>query len=388
VAVKADVIIVGSGVIGLSLAWELRRRERAVVMVEKGEPGREASHAAGGMLAWCDDQLPAPLVPLAALSARIYPEFVREVEDASGVSVDLRSYGTIVLDHGEPQVMLEACRRLTGRQLAELEAKMQPVSQNIQFWAEASVDPRGLVDALVKAVRHRGAHIAHGAQAVALEVEAGCVQGVKTAKTLFSAPIVVNCAGAWAGQLSTPLDPTPSPTRPVKGQMLALVPRSSTGADPSVAGARSGQAQKRASTLVRHVVRTPEVYIIPRSDGRIVIGATVEEAGFDKRTDSATIQKLHRSAAAVVPALEHARIHETWAGLRPGSPDNLPILGATSLPGYFVATGHYRDGIMLAPATACLVAKTICGEPLEHDLSRFSCSRFATWGGFPVCRAI
>jgi glycine oxidase len=363
--VKADVIIVGAGVIGLSLAWELRRRERAVVVVEKGEPGREASHAAGGMLAWCDDQLPAKLVPLAELSTRLYPEFVREVEDASGVSVDLRSYGTIVFDHGEPQLMQAACRRLTLGQLAELEPEMRLVSQDIQFWPEASVDPRGLVDALVKAVRHRGAHIAHGAQAVALEVDAGRVQGVKTAKTSFSAPVVVNCAGAWAAQLTTPLDPTLSPTRPVKGQMLALVARSSAGE-----GAR-------ASTFVRHVVRTRDVYVIPRSDGRIVIGATVEEAGFDKRIDSAAIQKLHRSAAAVVPALEHARIHDTWAGLRPGSPDNLPILGASSLPGYFIATGHYRDGIMLAPATASLMARTICGEPDEHALRIFSPLRFA-----------
>jgi glycine oxidase len=374
--VKADVAIVGAGVIGLSLAWELRRRELAVVVVEKGEPGREASHAAGGMLAWCDDQLPAPLVPLAELSAKLYPEFVREIEATSGVSVDLRTHGTIVFDHGEPQLRQVACRRLTAKELVELEPDIQPVSQNIQYWQEASVDPRILTQALAKAAKHRGAHVAHGEPALALETQAGRVTGVKTERALFSAPIVVNCGGAWAAQLSTPLDPTPSPTRPVKGQMLALVSREGrTGADA------------RAS-IVRHVVRTPEVYIIPRSDGRIVIGATVEEAGFDKRTDAATIQRLHRSAADVVPELAHARIHETWAGLRPGSPDNLPILGATSLPGYFVATGHYRDGIMLAPATACLVAKTICGEPLEYDLSRFSCSRFATWGGFPVCRAI
>ena len=330
----------------------------------------------GLSLAWCDDQLPTKLVPLAGLSAKLYPEFVREIEATSGVSVDLRTHGTIVFDHGEPQLRQVACRRLTAKELVELEPDIEPVSQNIQYWQEASVDPRGLTAALVKAAKHRGVHVAHGEQALALETEAGRVTGLNTERTSFSAPIVVNCAGAWAAQLSTPLDPTPSPTRPVKGQMLALVPgEGRTGADA------------RAS-IVRHVVRTPEVYIIPRSDGRIVIGATVEEAGFDKRTDAATIQQLHRNAAEVVPELAHARIHETWAGLRPGSPDNLPILGATSLPGYFVATGHYRDGIMLAPATACLVAKTICGEPLEHDLSRFSCSRFATWGGFPVCRAI
>lgn len=358
--VKADVVIVGAGVIGLSLAWELRRRERAVVIVEKGEPGREASHAAGGMLAWCDDHLPAPLLPLAAASARLYPEFVREVEDASGACVDLRTDGTIVFDGGAPQFLQNACRTLTVADLARLEPEMRPVSQNIQYWAEASVDPRGLTDALVKAVKHRGVHVAHGEQALALETEAGRVTGLKTTRATFSAHVVVNCAGAWAAQLTTPLHPTPSPTRPVKGQMLALIPPGAHGA-----------------SIIRHVVRTPEVYIIPRSDGRIVIGATVEEAGFDKRTDSATIQRLQRSAVVAVPGLEHARIHEAWAGLRPGSPDSLPILGATSIPGYFVATGHYRDGIMLAPATAELMAKTICGEPVEHDLGPFSSLRFA-----------
>lgn len=352
-------MIVGAGAIGLSLAWELRRRGHAVVIVEKGEPGHEASHAAGGMLAWCDDHLAAPLLPLAAASVRLYPEFVREIEEASGTGVDLRTEGTIVLDGGAPQVLQSACRKLTAADLARLDPEVRPLSQNIQYWAEASVDPRGLTDALVKAVKHRGVHLAHGERALALETQAGRVTGLKTARTAFSAPVVVNCAGAWSAQLTTPLHTTPSPTRPVKGQMLALI-------------LPGGNAP-----TVRHVVRTREVYIIPRSDGRIVVGATVEEAGFDKHTDSATIQKLHQSAAVVIPGLEHARIHDAWAGLRPGSPDSLPILGATSLPGYFVATGHYRDGIMLAPVTAELMAKIICGEAIEHDLGAFSSLRFA-----------
>ncbi len=360
---KADVVIVGAGVIGLSLAWELRRRGHNVIVVEKGEPGREASHAAGGMLAWCDDHLPEALLPLAAASARLYPEFVREVEEASGVSADLRTYGTIVFDHGPPGLLRDACRKLTTGELSQLEPNLKPISENIQFWAEASVDPRGLVEALVRTVKHRGIHLAHGEQALGLEAGNGRVTGLKTTKTSFRAPVVVNCAGAWAAQLTAGLDPTPSPTRPVKGQMLALVPL------------RAGE-DARAS-IVRHVVRSPEVYIIPRSDGRIVIGATVEEAGFDKRTNATTIQRLHKSAAAIVPELAHARIHETWAGLRPGTPDTLPILGATSLPGYFVATGHYRDGILLAPVTARLMAQLICGESLESNLSPFSPLRFA-----------
>jgi glycine oxidase len=128
--------------------------------------------------------------------------------------------------------------------------------------------------------------------------------------------------------------------------------------------------------LLRHVVRAPEVYLVPRSDGRVVIGSTVEEAGYDKRTDVYTIQRLHQAAIRMVPALAQARMLEAWAGLRPGTPDALPILGATATPGYFVATGHFRDGILLAPITARLMAQVITGIKTDHDISAFSPARF------------
>jgi glycine oxidase len=128
--------------------------------------------------------------------------------------------------------------------------------------------------------------------------------------------------------------------------------------------------------LLKHVIRSPRVYLVPRSDGRLLIGATVEEAGFDKRTDPATIQRLHRSAVALVPELAEARILEDWAGLRPGTPDALPILGATAIPGYYVATGHFRDGILLAPITAKIMADVIEGLNPEYDLTPFSPARF------------
>ena len=132
-----------------------------------------------------------------------------------------------------------------------------------------------------------------------------------------------------------------------------------------------------AGPLIQHVVRTPDIYIIPRSDGRILFGATVEEAGFDKQVDPETIQRLFRAGVRVAPILETTRIHDAWAGLRPGSPDNLPILGETAIPGYFAATGHYRDGIMLAPATAIAMAQLITGQPPSIDLAAFSPLRFS-----------
>ena len=131
-----------------------------------------------------------------------------------------------------------------------------------------------------------------------------------------------------------------------------------------------------ARDLVRHVIRAPEVYLVPRSDGRILAGATVEEAGYDKRTDVDTIQRMHKAAIDLVPALTGARMLESWAGLRPGSPDNLPILGATQTPGYFIATGHFRDGILLAPITAHVMAQVITGATPEHEISPFSPARF------------
>ncbi len=129
-------------------------------------------------------------------------------------------------------------------------------------------------------------------------------------------------------------------------------------------------------SLLKRVVRSPEVYLIPRSDGRIIVGTTVEESGFDKRTDLATIQRLHRAAVALVPELRNAKILEDWAGLRPGTPDALPIIGATSRPGYYVATGHFRDGILLAPITVQVMAAVIEGTNPNYDLTPFSPARF------------
>jgi glycine oxidase len=191
-----------------------------------------------------------------------------------------------------------------------------------------------------------------GDEVTAVTLTDGRASGVKTNKTTFHAAKVVNCAGAWSGQIG----PHAFPTRPVKGQMLCLLMHS--------------------RTLLKHVVRSPQAYLIPRSDGRLLVGATVEETGFDKRTDAATIQRLHRAALDLVPELRNGKILENWAGLRPGTPDALPILGPTATPGYYVATGHFRDGILLAPITAEVMAAAIEGRTSDHDLAPFSPARF------------
>jgi glycine oxidase len=351
-----DIVIIGGGVIGLSLAWRLRRDGARVLIVEKGEPAREATHAAGGMIAHCGPHNPPALAPLIAASARMYPEFVRELREASFESPDLRTAGTIAFLEENESPSCDAARVMTDDELARIEP-LVTWRGRAYFMPETSVDPRKLASALEKTLRHSGADFVTGSPVNEVAVLAGRAAGVRTAKSFYPGDAVVNCAGAWAPMIQ----PFGAPTRPVKGQMVCVVP---------------SPRQHRTGPLIQHVIRTPEVYIIPRSDGRVVIGATVEEAGFDKRVDPDTVQRLHHAAANVAPAIGEMRIHEVWAGLRPGSPDDLPILGPTALPGYFAATGHYRDGIMLAPITALVISQVLRGRALEFDLEPFSPLRF------------
>jgi len=355
--VKAwDAIIVGAGIIGLSLAIELRKKAMSVLVVERGQPGREASWAAGGMLADCGLEVPVPLRELATASARMYPEFVHELEDESGLKIDLRDQGTLLLSPECEQKHATASNNelshtLRTEEIQRLEPSLRGDAAAL-FLQERSVDPRGLTTAAIAAAKHRSIDLSSGDEVLEIKVDKGQAFGVRTVKTSFSAALVINCAGAWAGQIG----PQCFPTRPVKGQMLCVaMPR---------------------KDFLRHVVRSPDVYLIPRSDGRLLIGATAEEAGFDKQTVPETIQNLRRAALELLPELENAKILEAWAGLRPGSPDNLPLLGATNTPGYFGATGHFRDGILLAPVTAKVMADTVAGNTPSFDMRAFVASRF------------
>lgn len=384
-----DVIVIGGGIIGLSLAIELRKQGGSVIVVERGEPAREASYAAGGMLVDCPLETQPSLQELAAASALMYPEFARELEVESGVKVDLRDQGTILFPSKElirhpqlrtanispidPEHEPELCMAgweddlemraslyetdldTSPEQLAE--ALRVPLG-NLFYLKERSVDPRALTVAVLQTAKNRGVDFSSGDPVTTVTFSDSRVTGVSTTKTCFLASKVINCAGAWSGQITSGFAQHPLPTRPVKGQMLCLA--------------------MHPRDLLKHVIRSANVYLIPRSDGRIVVGTTVEEAGFNKRTDVATIQHLHRAALALVPKLAEARILEDWAGLRPGTPDALPILGATATPGYYVATGHFRDGILLAPITARVMAQVIGGRSPDYNLDAFSPARFSS----------
>jgi glycine oxidase len=222
---------------------------------------------------------------------------------------------------------------------------------NAMFLEEQSVDPRALVAACLKAARHHGVDIATGEEAKAVTQYQNLLL-VETPRARYGAGKVVNCCGAWAGAV----EPVKLPVRPVKGQMFSVV--------------------TSAKNTLRHVVHGEDVYIVPRSNGRMLIGATIEEAGFDKRVEPQTIQRLHQAAADLVPSLGEARMLEAWAGLRPASADDLPVLGATPLENYFIATAHFRNGILLAPITARLMAQIIAGKQPESNLAAFSPNRF------------
>jgi glycine oxidase len=347
-----DAIIIGGGIIGVSLTIALRKEGLRVLIVERGQPGREASHAAAGMLVGAGDEIAPALKPLAAESARVYPEFVHELEDESGVKIDFRHQETILVSRDAR--LPQNAQRISPEERKNLEPALWFEDDDRSCTGclpECSVDPRTLMAATVKAAKHREVDISSGSEVKSLMVEAGHVTGVQTTKSAYHSGVVVNCAGAWAGQIP----PYQFPVRPVKGQMLAVV-----GGPP-----------------LKHVIRGDKVYLVPRSDRKIVIGSTLEDVGFDKQVDVHTVEKLFQAAVDLVPELASARQHEAWAGLRPGTPDELPILGETATPGYFVASGHYRNGILLAPVTAKVMSDLVLGKPFNREISSFAPFRFS-----------
>jgi glycine oxidase len=341
-----DAVIIGGGVIGLSLALELRRCGMSVMVLEKHQPGREASWAAGGMIADAEAGSNAAFRQLAKVSAQMYPAFAHQLHDESGIEIDLRDQGTIRFldDDNLPE---PPGTPLSAQDLRQLEPELEYAAP-ASFIAERCVDPRLLIEALVGAARHLGVDIASGSEVIRIETFNGRVTAAVTTKSLYPAGVVVNCAGAWAGEFS----PVPIPLVPIKGQMLAIAP-----------------------CPIKHVVRGNGVYLIPRSNGRLVIGATVEDVGFDKRVHPDSIQRMHQAAAILAPSIGQLRILEDWAGLRPRTPDGLPIMSGTTIDRYFVSAGHYRDGIMLAPVSAKLMAQIIRGDLPQLDIREFLLAR-------------
>ncbi len=340
-----DVIIAGAGIIGVSLALELREHGANVLVLDKNQPGNESSSAAAGMLAAGGFETPPVLQPLAIESARIFPEYVARLEKLSGVETDFRRHGTIAfLDANAASPA--GYTKLTADDLYSLEPRLGNRGQQTFFTQEDTVDPRLLMQAALRAAQNRGVEIRGNTEVRTMRSCANAVE-IQTATDTLKAGAAVNCRGAWAG----------APVKPRKGQMLYVRPE-----------------QK---DLLQHVVHAPDVYIVPRGSGKILVGATVEDVGFDKTVAPSIIHELLIAAARYLPELGSAPIIESWAGLRPGTPDDLPILGPTDVPGVFAATGHFRNGILLAPITARIMADVITGKMPQLDISAFAALRFA-----------
>ena len=336
-----DFVIAGAGIIGLSLALELERRGAKVVVLERGQALAQASTAAAGMLAVDDPHNPPEIHALARLSLELYPEFLDRVAELSGVRVPFQTNTTLqAVDVGEDAL----------DEPAMVVSQLVAGAHRFQLLAEHSIDPRQMAEALREAVRATSIVLLEATPLERLRTTAEGVS-VDTPQGMLHAAAVVDCMGAW----------TPAPVGPRKGQMLAVeLPR---------------------GMELETVIRTENIYIVPRTEGpnagRAIIGATVENVGFDTKVHGSDILALNAQATALLPALAAAEFVQSWAGLRPATADSLPMLGrSVRQPRYVLANGHFRNGILLAPATARVMAQVLLEEVPEVNLAAFSPARF------------
>jgi glycine oxidase len=353
-----DVVVVGGGVIGLSCAWRLGRRGARVAVVERGEPGCGATRVAAGMLAPVGElSFGEPeLLELTLAAARRYPQFIGELEAASGEGTGYEQLGAlhVALDRDEAAQLrrvhdlqrsleLEA-EWLPPRRCRDLEPGLTPSFHGGVFApAEAAVDPRTLTSALLAAVRAEGGEVLTGSEVVSAIFDGERLAGVRTPDEELRAEAVVLANGAWSGATEWLPDHARPPVRPVKGQVLEL--RRRDGEPPA-----------------RHILASERVYLVPRGDGRLIVGATVEEMGFDTAVTAGGVHELLREAYRLLPDVAEMELVDAIAGLRPGTPNNLPLVGPGAIDGLVLATGHFRNGILLAPPAAEAVADLLIGD--------------------------
>jgi glycine oxidase len=372
---KPNVAIIGAGVIGLGIAWRLAMRGVPVAVFDKGACGAGASHAAAGMLAACAEAEPGEeaLVTLGRASQARWPAFAAELKQASGVDVGLRPEGTLVIaltsdDQARLSHQLVFQQKLglplqwiTAAETRRREPHLAGKLAGAVFSPEdTQVDNRKLAAALRIAAEAAGAGISEHQAVKTISNDAGRVDGIVLADgRKVAADVVVLAAGAWSRSIEGLAPELRPPVRPIKGQMLALR------MDPT-------------APLLTHVVWAPGAYLVPRLDGRLLVGATVEEKGYDTSLTAGGILTLLEAAWRVVPAVEELPIDEMWVGHRPGSRDDAPILGTGLIDGLIYATGHHRNGILLTPITADAIAELVFEGAADPAIRPFSIERFGS----------
>jgi glycine oxidase len=369
-----DAIVVGGGVIGLSSAWRCARRGARVVVLDRAQPPAGATRVAAGMLAPVGELAfgEPELLQMTLAAAAAYPGFVAELEAATGLSTGYTSRGAlhIALDRDEAAELrrVHDLQRSLGlgaewlppRRCRELEPGLTPsFNGGVHAPDEATVDPRAMSKALLTALVAEGAELRTGVEVVAALEEGERLAGVRTgAGEELRAPATVLATGAWAGESDWLPRAARPPVRPVKGQILEL--RALDGAAPC-----------------ERIVASERVYLVPREGGRLVVGATVEERGYDTAVTAGGVHELLREAYRLLPEVAEMELVEAMAGLRPGTPDNLPLIGAGARDGLVLATGHHRNGILLAPQTGEAIAELLERDALPDSVAAADPARLA-----------
>ena len=363
-----DVIIVGGGIIGCSIARRLSTEKLSVLMIERGSVGCEASRAAAGMLSpQAEAHSSGPFFELCLKSRQMYPAFAASVSDASGIDVEYRDEGTlcVVVDDDDQHEQSEwsdwqfqaglPIEIVDHGALRSLESALTPSVRSAVFIpGDHQVENRRLMDALSIAVTKAGVTVIEGVEVDSVIREKNRATGVTAGGVRYSANTVVVAAGSWSSRLLEPAGVNVS-IIPARGQMIALKP---------------------ADALLTHVVYSRGCYLVPRRDNRVVIGSTVEYAGYEKSTTAGALMSLLSAACRVVPALAESAVAECWSGLRPDTSDHLPVLGRCDTDNLILATGHFRSGILLAPVTAELISETILRGVAPGGLEPFAADRF------------
>ena len=361
-----DAVVIGGGLIGSSIALRLAQEHLRVVVLEKAEPGREASSAAAGILSpQAESNGPSPFFELGRASRDLYPAWAEELREATGMDVELRLDGVVFVARNEAELQEldersrrqskagDDLKRLSSEDLHRLEPSLRSdLPGGVLIPRDGQVESSRLTRAVIEAASRRGVRFENGNPARRILLSGCRVDGVQASSGVIRTGIVVNAAGAWAD--FDPTLPFPLPIHPARGEIVAVT----------------------ADRCPERVIYSHRVYVVPRRGGRILLGATMESGGYDKTVKVRGMIQLTTRAIEVVPGLESARFESTWAGLRPCAPDHLPILGATAIDGLLLAGGHCRNGILLAPVTARLIADLATRGKTAIDLSPFSVSRF------------